>query len=123
MIEILKKIEMFLIQILMRYQQLSTVQIIHMASSPEFRSVSNNLYVVLENGELYPKLYSSYDAARAAALEKYKEWLDEERSECAEWGGGTASQVDVEENKETGTTSLYIEKEIYITIQRYTVEM
>ena len=93
----------------------------HMASSPEFSSVSNNLYVVLENGELYPKLYSSYDAARAAALEKYKEWLDEERSECAEWGGAMASQVDVEENKETGTTTLYVEKEIYITIQRYTV--
>ncbi len=82
-----------------------------------------NLYVVLENGELYPKLYSSYVDARAAALEKYKEWLDEERSECAEWGGRMASQVDVEENKETGTTSVYIEKEIYITIQRYTVEM
>lgn len=121
MIEILKKIEMFLIQILIRYQQLSAFQIIHMASSPEFRSVSNNLYVVLENGELYPKLYSSYDAARAAALEKHKELLDEERSECAEWGGAGASQVDVEENKETGTTALYVEKEIYITIQRYTV--
>ena len=94
-----------------------------MASSPEFSSVSNNLYVVLENGDLYPKLYSSYDAARAAALEKYKEWLDEERAECAEYGGRMASQVDVEENKETGTTSLYIEKEIFITIQRYTVEM
>lgn len=80
---------------------------------------TKNLYVVLENGELYPKLYTSYDAARAAALEKYKEWLDEERSECAEWGGRMASQVDVEENKETGTTKLYIEKEIFITIQRY----
>ena len=80
---------------------------------------TKNLYVVLENGELYPKLYTSYDAAREAALEKYKELLDEERSECAEWGGSMASQVDVEENKETGTTKLYIEKEIYITIQRY----
>ena len=103
--------------------QVSAFQIIHMTSSPEFRSVSNNLYVVLENGDLYPKLYSSYDAARAAALHNYAEMLDEERSESAEWGGSMASQVDVEENKETGTTKLYIEKEIYITIQRYTVEM
>lgn len=94
-----------------------------MSSTPESRSVSNNLYVVLENGELYPKLYSSYEAARAAALEKYNELLDEERSECAEWGGRMSSQIDVEENKETGTTNLYIEKEIYIIIQRYTVEM
>jgi len=92
-----------------------------MSSSP--KSVSNNLYVVLENGDLYPKLYSTYDAARAAALETYAEMLDEERADCAEYGGRMASQVDVEENKETGTTKLYIEKEIYITIQRYTVEM
>jgi hypothetical protein len=83
---------------------------------------TKNLYVVLENGELNSKLYTSYDAARAAALGKYAEMLDEERADCAEWGGSMASQVDVEENKETGTTKLYIEREIYITIQRYTVE-
>ena len=94
-----------------------------MTSSPG--SGSNNLYVyvVLENGELYPKLYSTYDAARAAALHNYAEMLDEERADCSEWGGSMASQVDVEENKETGTTKLYIEKEIFITIQRYKVEM
>jgi len=89
-----------------------------MASSPESRS-NNNIYVVLENGELYPILYPTYDAARAAALDKHADILEEERSECAEWGGRMASQIDVEENKETGTTTLYVEKEIYITIQRY----
>lgn len=105
---------------------------IEMFFQSSFNSVSKlieimsfNLYAVLvfedDGVELYPKLYTSYDAARAAALEKYKELLDEERSECAEWGGSMASQVDVEENKETGTTKLYIEKEIFITIQRYTV--
>jgi hypothetical protein len=91
-----------------------------MTSSPG--SGSNNLYVVLENGELYPKIYSTYDAARAAALHNHAELLEEERAECAEWGGAMCSKVDVEENKETGTTTLYVEKEIYITIQRYTVE-
>jgi len=85
-------------------------------------SGSNNLYVVLENGELYPKLYSTYDAARAAALHNHAEILEEERAECAEWGGTMASQVDVEENKETGTTKLYVEKEIFITIQRFKME-
>ncbi len=89
-------------------------------TSPGFGS--NNLYVVLENGELYPKLYSTYDAARAAALHNHAELLEEERAECAEWGGTMCSKIDVEENKETGTTTLYVEKEIYITIQRYTVE-
>jgi hypothetical protein len=91
-----------------------------MTSSPG--SGSNNLYVVLENGELYPKIYSTYDAARAAALHNHAELLEEERAECAEWGGAMCSKVDVEENKETGTTTIYVEKEIYITIQRYTVE-
>jgi hypothetical protein len=84
--------------------------------------MTSNLYVVLENGELYPKLYSTYDAARAAVLDNHAEILDDERSECAEWGGMMASQVDVEENKETGTTSLHVEKDIHITIQRYKVE-
>ena len=79
------------------------------------------LYVVLENGELYPNLYYSYEAAREAVLDKHVETLDDERSECAEWGGRMASQVDVEENTETGTTNLYVEKEIFITIQRYNV--
>lgn len=100
--------------------QSSLLSVISVSKLIEIMS-TKNLYVVLENGELYPKLYTSYDAARAAALEKYKELLDEERSECADWGGSMASQVDVEENKETGTTKLYIEKEIFITIQRYTV--
>ena len=77
------------------------------------------VYVVLENGELYPELYSSYEAARAAVLHNYVETLEEQRSDCAEWGGMMCSKVDVEENKETGTTTLYVEKEIYITIQRY----
>jgi hypothetical protein len=79
------------------------------------------VYVVLENGELCPTLYYSYKEAREAALHNHAEILEEERSECAEWGGAMASQVDVVENTDTGTTKLYIEKEIYITIQRYKV--
>ena len=88
-----------------------------MTSSPE--SSSNNLYVVLENGELYPRLYSTYEAARAAVLLKHADTLEEQRNECAEYDGTMSSRVDVEENKATGTTTLYVEKEIYITIQRY----
>ncbi len=80
---------------------------------------TQNVYVILENGELYPSLYYSYEAAREAVLDKHAETLDDERSECAEWGGMMASQVDVAENTDTGTTRLYIEKEINITIQRY----
>jgi len=89
------------------------------ASATSATSATMTLYVVLENGELYPSLYYSYEAAREAVLDKHVEILDDERSECAEWGGTMASQVDVVENTDTGTTRLYIEKEINITIQRY----
>jgi hypothetical protein len=84
---------------------------------------TQNVYVVIENGELCPSLYYSYKEAREAALETYAEMLDEERAECAEYGGRMASQVDVVENTDTGTTKLYIEKEIYITIHRYKVTL
>jgi hypothetical protein len=82
-----------------------------------------NVYIVLENGELYPSVYYSYEAARNAVLTKYAEELDEERSDCEGMPYGMASKVDVDENKEAGTTKLYIEKEIYITIQRYAVRV
>jgi hypothetical protein len=85
----------------------------------EATTTTMTLYVVLENGELYSTLYYSYEAAREAVLDKHAEILDDERSECAEWGGAMCSKVDVEENTDTGTTKLYIEKEINITIQRY----
>ena len=75
------------------------------------------VYAVLvfdDSIELHPKLYKSYETAREAALEKYKELLDEERAEV----GPMASQVDVEENP-SGETNLYVEKEITITIKSY----
>jgi hypothetical protein len=84
-------------------------------------TTGDSVYVVLENGDLYPTLYYSYEAAREAVLDKYAETLDDERSECAEWGGTMSSKVDVVENTDTGTTKLYIEREIYILIQRYKV--
>ena len=82
----------------------------------------NYVYVVseaYEYFELYPVLYNTYEEARAAAIEKYKEQLDEEREEYAEDGLDMASKVDVAENKETGKTDLYIEKGISITIHRF----
>ncbi len=66
----------------------------------------------------------TYDAARAAVLHNHVDTLDYQRSECAECDGMMmASQVDVDENKETGTTTLYVEKDIHVTIQRYKVEL
>lgn len=82
------------------------------------------VYVVLENGELYPNIYSTYELARKSVLTKYEEELREQREEFKEWGdpvyGSMASKVDIDEHV-SGTTNLYIEKDIHITIQRYNV--
>ena len=78
-----------------------------------------HVYVVVENGELYPTLYATYEKAYAAVTTKYEEELSDERESAASWGGQMASQVDVVENTDTGTTKLYIEKGIHIIIQRY----
>lgn len=82
-----------------------------MTSSPE--SGSNNVYVyvdvVLENYELYPRLYSTYEAARAAVLHKHAATLEEQRRECADMMCSMCSDVDVvQENKETGTTKTFM---------------
>lgn len=80
------------------------------------------VYVVVENDELYPTLYSTYEKAHAAVQLKYADELNEEREETASWGGHMASQVDVVENTDTGATKLYIEKGVHIIIQRYNLD-
>jgi hypothetical protein len=82
---------------------------------------TRNLYAVLENGDLYPALYDTYEAARDAVLTNHADQLEDERSDD---GFCTVSKVDVDENTgDTGTTHLYIEKGISIIIQRYKVGM
>lgn len=78
-----------------------------------------HVYVVVENGELYPTLYATYEMAHAAVTTKYADELSDERESAASCGGEMASQVDVVENTKTGTTKLHIEKGIHIIIQRY----
>ena len=92
-----------------------------MATPTTASIATQNVYVVLENGELYTSLYYSYDDAREAVTTKYAEELAKEMELVRELREGffMSSKVDVAENKETGTTQLYIEKEIYTTIQRY----
>jgi len=81
------------------------------------------VYVVVENGELYPILYETYESAREAVTTKYAAELSAERTEVEEMDDPSyemVSSVDVDEN-ETGTTRLYIERGINIIIQRYAV--
>jgi len=86
-------------------------------------SFVTQVYAVVENGELYPVLYSSYESARKAVTTKYAAELRDEWEEVKEMNDPDykmASSI-VDENEETGTTYLYIEKGIHIIIQRYNV--
>ena len=82
----------------------------------------SNVYVVVENGELYPVLYSSYESARKAVTTKYADELRAEWEEVKEMNDPDYQMVSVivDEN-DTGTTILYIERGIHIIIQRYNV--
>jgi hypothetical protein len=74
------------------------------------------VYVVVENGVPYPLAYPSFESAVAVVKEKHKETLEEQMREAE--GGSICSDVDVPENKLTGHTYLYVEKEIHIRIYR-----
>ena len=84
------------------------------------------VYLVIENGEPYPDLYSTYQLAREAVATKYAEELEiqrqfeKEMKETYNPNFRISGFDDVDEN-ETGTTALYIEKEINITIHRYKI--
>lgn len=80
----------------------------------------SKVYVVVENGELYPVLYSSYESARKAVTTKYAAELREEWEEVKEMNDPDFQMASViVDESETGTTELYIEKGINIIVQRY----
>ena len=80
----------------------------------------SKVYVVVENGELYPVLYSSYESARKAVTTKYAAELREEWEEVKEMNDPDFQMASViVDESETGTTELYIEKGINIVVQRY----
>ena len=80
----------------------------------------SKVYVVVENGELYPVLYSSYESARKAVTTKYAAELREEWDEVKEMNDPDFQMASViVDESETGTTELYIEKGINIVVKRY----
>ena len=74
------------------------------------------VYVIVENGNVYPLVYTTYESAVAAVKERHAEEIEEDEDtedKCCD--------LDVEENTETGETHLYIEKGINILIHRLPV--
>ncbi len=72
------------------------------------------VYVVIENGKPYIIAYTSFESAKHAVIEKFKQELEEQALN----GYPIPSEVDVPENKVSYKTYLYIEKEIHIYIHK-----
>jgi len=78
-------------------------------------NTTNTMYVVIENGDPYESLYTTYAAAAAAVKEKYQATIDEQLAEAE--GYPICSEIDLPED-ESGKTYLYIEKGIHIYVYR-----
>jgi len=79
----------------------------------------NAVYVVVENGQPYKVAYASFESAAAAVKEKHKEEVEAQMLELG--GGPICSDLDAPEDKVTGKTYLYVEKEIHIYIYKLPV--
>ena len=80
-------------------------------TSKRLHPAMNAVYVVIENGDPYPNVYTSFTSAVATVKVKYKEVAEE----LSEEDGSICSELDVPENA-SGKTYLYIEKGIHIYI-------
>ncbi len=80
-----------------------------------------NIYVIIENGELYTEAYKTYTSAVKAVKEKHREYLEEQIRELhdLDFIENLLADINVPEHPD-GMTRLYIEKGINITIHRYT---
>jgi len=74
------------------------------------------VYVVIENGEPYENVYTSFASAAAAVKEKHAEEIAEQIRDMD--GYPICSKIDVPENILTGNTYLYVEKGIHIYIYK-----
>lgn len=76
----------------------------------------SSVYVVIENGEPYENVYTSFTSAAAAVKEKYAEEYVEQIRVSNDYP--ICSEIDVPEDILTGKTYLYIEKGIHIYIYK-----
>jgi len=75
----------------------------------------NAVYIINENGQVYPLAYISFASAVEAVKESHKKTLDMELNEGH--GKYVSSEIDVPENKLTGKTLLYIYSGTHLLIQ------
>ena len=75
------------------------------------------VYVVVENGDVYPTAYRTYAAAQKAVYEKQKDELDRQIEQAPEYKDEILKEVTPPENP-SGKTDLYVEKGINIEIHK-----
>ena len=76
----------------------------------------SSFYVIIENGEPYQNVYTSFNSAVVAVKEKHAEEVAEQIRVSN--GYPISSEIDVPEDILTGKTYLYVEKEIHIYIYK-----
>lgn len=81
----------------------------------------NSVYVVIENGEPYTTVYTSFASAAAAVKQKHIQEIDEQLREAG--GGPICSEVNVPENVLACKTYLYVEKGVHIYIYKLPIMM
>ena len=76
----------------------------------------SSVYVVIENGDPYENVYTSFVSAAEAVNQKYAEEIAEQIRDSN--GYPICSEIDVPEDILTGKTYLYVEKGIHIYIYK-----
>jgi hypothetical protein len=76
----------------------------------------NSVFLIIENGEPYKNVYTSFASAIVAVKEKYAEEIAEQIRDSH--GYPICSDIEVQEDILTGKTYLYVEKGIHIYIYK-----
>jgi len=78
------------------------------------------VYIIIENGEPYPTTFKTYTAAIKAVKIKHKEYLEDQIKELGDLDDieSVLAQINVQENKNSIVSELYIEKGININIYK-----
>ena len=76
----------------------------------------SSVYVVIENGEPYENVFTSYGSAAEAVKQKHLEEIADQIREAD--GYPICSEIDLPEDVITGKTYLYVEKGIHIYIYK-----
>jgi 3'-phosphoadenosine 5'-phosphosulfate sulfotransferase (PAPS reductase)/FAD synthetase len=75
------------------------------------------VYVVVENGDVYPTAFRTYAAAQKVVYEKHKAEIDRQIKENPDYKDQILNDITPSENP-SGKTDLYVEKGINIEIHK-----